>query len=228
MPTLITLLPLLYGGASATPSVLAEDIHGLLDAPSGWVFVEKDKTTGVQVYRKPIASLGLTAWKATKTLHPKVTPGAFVAVVKDLEGRDDRDAKLLVSDIVAQDGPHTTYVQVYDSPGPMANRYWICRAVDHHDPAAGAGHWKRRWSSPPPTALGDLRASLRAAHPRAVEVAITHGSWELGPQADGSTLVTYISVADPGGSVPKGVMSMVTGRNLPDHITRIEAEAQGR
>ena len=209
---------------TARAGVLSDAVHSVLDAESGWTLVETED--GIAVYRKPVSSLGLTAWKGIKTLAADVSPAAVQAVITDLDNREQRHTNLQESTVVSRSGPLTTYYQVFDSPAPVADRYWICRSLYSQDPAAGAGHWKMAWSSAPADALSELREGLSSRLPNAVEARHIHGSWELRPQSDGSTSLIYISMADPGGSLPGGLMSSLTGRNLPELIATIEDEAR--
>lgn len=226
-----TLLGLLLASSPAPAGSLAQldpAVHRALDEERGWRLHKEADERGVTIYAKEIGSLGLTAFKGVKVLDPAVDPAHMFEVVTDIEGQTRFAPLLLESRVVQQTGDSLAYYQVIEPPRmvPGSERYWITTGSIERAYRGRPGHYRRTWSTAPDGALPEVHADLAARYPKGVEVEISHGSWELEPQDDGTTLYTYRTVSHPGGAVPAGVARMLSSRTLPENMLNFEAAAR--
>lgn len=202
-------------------------VHAELSQNTGWSLSHRDGE--VEVYRKTIASLGQTAWMGVTVLPAAVKSTRLFAVIGDTESHKGFTPSLAESVVMDRTGGVTTFYQVVRPPAyvPVSERWWMCRAVESHDVDGTSGHLRRRWSSVSAAESEPVRAKLAAKYPDALLLPYSHGSWDLEPQPDGTTKVTYRIVTDPGGSVPRGLATRFAGRSVADNMrTMIGAAAR--
>jgi hypothetical protein len=212
---------------SAALAAPAAQVQAELDAPEGWVLHSEREDLGIVVYSKPIPSLGVTGFMGVKTLAAGVDSDALLDLITDVGRHAEINSALADSTVLERDGDASVYFQVLAAPPllPVSPRYWISSADATRDIGGQEGHHKRVWNSLPEDALPEVRAEILDRFPRAVPLTATHGSWEMIPSGDGTTLI-YRSVGDPGGAVPAGVISLLSGRTLPDTMVVFEQAAR--
>ena len=129
--------------------------------------------------------------------------------------------------MVHRTGGELAYYQVIE-PLPLvpgSERFWVNTGVVSTDVGGEPGHLKRAWSVAPEGMLAGLHAELRGRYPKAIEVEVTHGSWEIDPMPDGSHRYIYRTVSHPGGKVLLNVARMLSSRALPDNMLDFERAA---
>ncbi len=228
---LACLLSLILAFAPAQAGSLAQldaAVHRLLDDDRGWTLHKKPDSDGISVFSKAIPSLGLTAFKGVKVLDPAVDPAHMFEIVSNIDGHKRFSPLLVESRVVQQADDSIAYYQVIDPPKlvPGSQRYWINTSRIHRDFGGEPGHFRRAWSTAPAGALVELHTDLAARYPKAIEIEISHGSWELDPQDDGSVLYIYRTVSHPGGSVPTRVAELLSSKTLPDNMLNFENAAK--
>jgi len=204
-------------------SALAADpvaIHAVLDDPSGWSLHAAENDDGVTVYTKHINDLGLAAFKGVLTLPSGVSADDVYALVSDIENHDRHSPHLHESTLIEQEGNQDWFYEVSKSPAPLiAERYWFNTTVVEKDIGGVDGHHKRAWSSfDAKTKYPDVLKAVEGKYPDAVYVDVTYGAWEWIPQPDGTTVMIYQVVSHPGGNVPGGLYSQISGKTLPDNM----------
>lgn len=195
-------------------------IHKTLDDESGWALHAAENAEGVTVYKKSVPSLGLEAFKGVLILDASVDVDAVYELVADLENHDKHSKHLHESTLIEAEGKQDWFFEVAKSPGPfISERYWFNTTITTKDVGGNDGHHKRAWSSFDAAAkYPDVVTDLQTRYPDAVLVALTYGSWEWEPLADGTTRMTYRTVTHPGGNVPAGMYATVSGKTLPDNM----------
>jgi len=216
--------PLIQPAEAAT---VDRTIHAELNKESGWRLSHTE--SGVEVYQKPISALGQTGWKGITTIPAGVSRDRLFAVLGDTEAHPRINTSLSESVVVHRQGSVTTFFQVLKAPSyaPFADRWWVSRAVEVHDADGIQGQLSRQWSSLPRTEGKDIRATIRARYPDAVEVPQSHGRWDLIPLPDGSTRIVYRIVTDPGGAIPRGIATRFAGRSVANNILTMISAAGG-
>lgn len=231
---LVLLCALVLGGRSGLASagslaVLDGNIHRLLNDDSGWTLHQAEGSNGVAVYAKPVPSLQMTAFKGVKRLAADVDPAHLFDLIVDIAGQKRFSSMLVESRVLASQPDSLAYFQVIRPPSlvPGSHRFWINSSAVDRAVGGERGHFKRSWSVMPATTMGEVRQDILGRYPDAVEVVISHGSWELDPQPDGSVLYIYRTVSHPGGGVPDGLARMLAGRTLPGNMLDFERAAAG-
>lgn len=204
--------------ARAGVDLLNERIHALLDGEAGW---RHHKTVGeITVYSKPVPSLGLTAFKGVMTLPADVDPERLFSVLCAVEQQGRVAPMIVESKVFARTPDSLAYYQVIRPPKlvPGTHRFVVQTGRIQRDLGGEPGHHKRMWSAAPEGAHPDTHAALRAKYKGVQEITVTHGTWELDPQSDGTVHYIYRGVSHPGGSVPDGLARMLSSRTLPDNM----------
>jgi hypothetical protein len=197
----------------------AAEVQSELNDDVGWQrHSEKGEVT---LYTKPIPALDKSAWKGTLVLPSDADPTRVFAAICDIDNHENFSDSLEDSAVVRRVNGVMEYYQIMKPPPliPMSTRFWVSLSAIENDVGGEAGHLRRAWDSAGPDELQDIRASVLERFPRAIEV-LTHGSWELDPQPDGTSLLIYRTVADPGGAIPEGLANSLSGRTLPDNMRR--------
>jgi hypothetical protein len=205
----------------------ATHIQALLDNPDGWTLhSEKDR---VLVYQKAIDEIGLTAYMGRMVLAPEVTPDDLFATLGDVEHHPDFNSLLVDSRRLYSDPGRRDFCQVMKGPRlvPIAKRYWFNRSFEQRDIDGERGHHRSTWMRLPEDAYPEARREIGEKYRGAVELPLTFGSWECLPLG-GSYAVTFRTVSDPGGSIPKFLVNWATRRALPENMLLFEKAAAER
>ena len=114
------------------------------------------------------------------------------------------------------------FYQVLKAPPLVAGaqRYWFVHTELERDLNGVKGHHRRCWSKLAVSELADERAAVAKRYPSAMEVAVTHGCWEVLPAVGDGTpaRLRYRTVSDPGGHLPASLAAMLTSRALPENL----------
>ncbi|MBL8618088.1 MAG: hypothetical protein JNM72_20920 [Deltaproteobacteria bacterium] len=193
-------------------------VHRELAAPSGWALHQRLEEQRLVVYARAMPSVGTTAYKGVLELGPEVDLARLWAAINRIDGHFAVGQSLAESKVYARQGRSSQLYQVMRPPPllPSSQRYWVLHAVEERDLAGVAGHHRRCWSILPPGEAAEVRAAIQQRHPDAMEVAMSHGCWELRPGSPAT--LTYTAVSDPGGSVPASVARALSARTLPDNM----------
>jgi len=207
--------------AAMAHAAAPEAVHAELREAAGWT--ASHVNDGVQVYRKDLTTVGLTAWKGVTTAPPGLDRDHLLKVLSDSEAHPSFNTALSESVIISKNGGTTVFYQVFSPPtlAPVSDRWWVTEARSERDIGGVDGRHARTWSTLQPDEASELRHRLRTRLPDAVEVTQSYGGWDLIPLEDGSTRIIYRNVTDTGGAVPHVVASRVTGRAVADNIHRM-------
>ena len=207
----------------ALTTALAKAPPAALFSDDGWG--PYNERRGVTVQSKPIDGVG-TAFRGIYPLPADCDPEDLFAVINDIEGALHIGGRLDESRVLKQSSTEMHYYQVLSDPiGPVAARWWLNHATIERDVDGEAQHFRRTWRSAPDDAYPDTRADLATRYPNAIEVGGTWGAWEIDPE--GPTLI-YTTITLPGGNVPSGVYTAVSGRTLPDNMLDFVDVARAR
>jgi len=117
----------------------------------------------------------------------------------------------------ASDGIFRVY-QRLRLPWPLTERRYVIRAIHRHD-GPRPGVYRASWRL-------DARATPRLAEQPGIPPRTFSGSWELRPTRNGrSTGAVYTVHMDPGGEVPKWLVSFVTDHFVPQIIAAVRGRA---
>jgi hypothetical protein len=204
---------------------LDRGIIAKLQTSEGWKHERTDTEDGLVVRSKMVA--GHTAFRGILPLGPQTDPDRLWRLLNDIEGHVRVGDKLAEAKVFARTGAGMDYFQVMVPPMlmPGSQRYWF--AHTELEPAVGgkSSHRRRCWSNLPAGVAQSERAGVKERHPRAIEVAMTHGCWELVGSDKGTTLV-YSTVTDPGGSLPTSVARTLASRTLPENMRKFVRAAR--
>ncbi len=214
----LLVLSLRVAPAAAGVDLLNHKVHALLDDATGW---KHHKSVGeITVYSKPVPSLGLTAFKGIMTLPSDVNPERLFSVICAVEEQGKVAPMIVETNVFSRSGTSMAYSQVIRPPKlvPGSHRFVVQTGRIERNVDGEPGHHKRMWSAAPEGAHADIHAALRNKYKGAEEITVTHGTWELDPQPDGTVLYIYRGVSHPGGSVPDGLARMLSSRTLPNNM----------
>lgn len=213
-------LVLAAGWARPAAAGLNGAVHAELRKASGWALREQGDDPPVTVYARPLSSLPHTAFKGVLKVPADVDPTVLWRVINRIDGHHAVGTALAESKTVWQKGGSSQFFQVMKPPPLVASaqRFWIADAVEERDLGGQAGHHRRCWSVVGGEQAADVRAGILRRYPSATEVPMSHGCWELLPEAGGGATLVYTTVSDPGGSVPDSVARALSAHTLPDNM----------
>lgn len=209
-------LPAVSHAGSLDQAVISE-----LLAAQGWSPVGADASAGLSMYEKPLKSVGLTAYMGVRDLPADVDVDRLWALIVDVVNHDRVTNKLVESTLVARHGGAVDFYQVLKPPPLMASaqRYWFVHSVARRDVDGTPGHHRRCWSGLREGEAAEVRAKVAAAYPDASEIPLTHGCWEVVPAVAGAPArLRYRTVSDPGGTLARTALSLLTTRTLPENL----------
>lgn len=216
----------LLGVASPAWAVDGPAIQRLLNDASGWT--PAGGRDGIEVFQKPVPALGLTAYKGVTVVA--VDHATLYRLIADVAHHDDFNDMLADSVVLGGSGNAVDFYQVADTPDwlPISDRFWFNRTVELRDLGGSPGHHRREWFTIE-DAAGRYAAELaqvQARFPKAVQVTVSYGSWEVRPLADGQVELTYRTVSHPGGTISTSLAATLAERTLPDNMLRFVHQAQ--
>ncbi len=188
----------------------------VLQSPSGW---KHDRTLDDGLVVSTKAAAGTVAYRGELPLADNVDPDLLWKKINDIEGHPKVAGKLAEATIFLREGNTLEYFQVMHAPTlmPGSQRYWFAHTELENTVASNPDHRRRCWSGLPPGDAAEQRKGVQSRHPRAIEVAMTHGCWEL--QTRGAKVwLVYTTVSDPGGSVPAAVARSLVSHTLPENM----------
>jgi len=206
-------------------SVIGELLQG------GWTVEDRDPSVGLVVSSKPLKSVGLTAYMGVRDLPASVDPERLWKLVAEVGKHDDFAPRLAESTVVKRHGAAIDFYQVLKPPPLVssAQRFWFVHTELETNLGGVQGHHRRCWSKLSEAELPEARADVAKRYPSAMEVALTHGCWEVLPAGDDGTpaRLRYRTVSDPGGSLPASLAAMLTSRALPENLAAFVRQAGG-
>ncbi len=210
---------ILLGATAYGQAAAPVDPQALLDQESGWRFEGSHR--GVRVYSRPWPAEGLTALMGVVALPPGLTPDAVMAAIADVDRAEEVSDGLLESRVIVRQGREQVFLQVLGAPAwaPVSDRYWVLRARTEWNVDGVPGHHRRRWDRLPRAEWPPgLAAEIERRFPGAVEVPMSHGSWETRPAAGGGFELVYRNLSRPGGELPLALHEALSRRTLPGNM----------
>ncbi len=155
-------------------------------------------------------------------------PGSkMLAVVQDVAGAVKwSSAGVSEAKLLSSSGGRIEYYQYLDVPGwtMASDRFWFLHSTVEETTDRISFRWNRLEGG---GQHADVFASVKQAHPSAVEPPINVGSWTFASEDDG-THITYQVCTDAGGSIPAAVQNAATKKTLPDALGDVVREARKR
>lgn len=148
-------------------------------------------------------------------------------VATDMESAKDwSSSDVAEAETLAVNGDVIDYYQYLDVPGwtMSKDRFWFLRGRTIRESTKITFTWERLVDGGP---HADKHASVREAHPSAIEVPVNSGAWVFEP-TDAGTDVHYYICSISGGQIPEKLGMMVTTTTLPDNIGDLVREGRKR
>jgi hypothetical protein len=216
----------------ASPAAAAEGdaiLKSLADE-SGWTLVKANAKGGVDVYKKDIPGAPVPAFKGIKVVDadPDLLFDAILDVPAHVGLSDDIPLKR--SEVLARTGNTIDFWQYLDVPGwTMANdRYWFARMEFSRDVGGQDGHHVQTWRIIDAGQYPKALATAQGIDDDAVMTPFNYGGWEVEALGGGKVRMTFRTMSDPGGKLPKSAQNLATQKTLPDNLLQFEAEAKRR
>jgi len=173
------------------------------------------------MYEKPLKSVGIKGYMGVRDLPAGIDIARLWAVIIDVDRHEQVGDKLVESKVFHSDEGGQDSYQVLRPPRLMATaqRYWFVHSELTLNLDKMPGHNRRCWSSLAPDAAAAIRTTVRERYPNATEVPLTHGCWEVVPAAAGAPArLRYFTVSDPGGTLARTAVGILTTRTLPENM----------
>ena len=213
----------------ARAASLNEAVLGELLETAGWTPISSDASVGVSVYEKRLKTVGLTGFMGVRDLPAGLDVDKLWALIVNIDEHVHVGDKLVESKVFARhDGGMDSY-QVLRAPPLMASaqRYWFVHSHIESDVDGTKGRQRRCWSHIPSALASAERAAVQARYPNASPISVTHGCWEVIPAAPGAPArLRYLTVSDPGGTVARKAVQLLTTRTLPENMANFVKHAQ--
>ena len=214
---------------SAQAASLNEAVLGELLETAGWTPISSDPSVGLSMYEKHLSTLGLTGYMGVRDLPTELDVDKLWALIVNIDEHVHVGDKLVESKVFARhDGGMDSY-QVLRAPPLMASaqRYWFVHSHIESDVEGTKGRQRRCWSHIPSALAAAERATVQARHPNATLISVTHGCWEVIPAAPGAPArLRYVTVSDPGGTLARKAVQLLTTRTLPENMANFVKHAQ--
>ena len=205
------LIFLSLSSALARPDPAA--LRTVMADPSRWKEAGSRETTVGTVEMRHIEMESVDCLEASAI--SKHSMERLLAIAIDVEANTEwTSAALVFSKALSKGGSHTDYLQLLDTPVPIADRYWYLRGEVYVEDG-GQGF---RWTGIDGALLyPEAHAELLAKNGDAVPLAFNIGSWAFFPHPDG-TLARFRSCSDVGGKVPRWMAEALAGVMLPNNL----------
>lgn len=149
-----------------------------------------------------------------------VSANTLLEIAVDPESAVDwSSANVVQAKTLAKNGSTIDYFQFLDVP-IFSDRFWFLRGYIDQDDNGVWFHWDRLENGGPHK---EFYNQIKESNKGAVEPPVNVGGWNF--KQDGQTLqIRYFICTHPGGSVPKGMQSIGTGKTLPNNLEDIYKE----
>ena len=195
----------------------------------GWVHVANKG--GVDCYKRTMSQSSTPAGMVSRVVD--VTSDEFLAVLSDEDQFETflkkpcylHDARILNSNKADY---HDVY-QYLNLPKVLKDRHYVVRLFTEKNRDGVAGKHRVWWTLVPRDEYADFIDEMdeeKGGPPIYIEA--TEGSWELEPQADGGTKVTYRLYSIPGGTIPEWAVGVGNRESMPDMLNATADEARRR
>lgn len=213
---------------AAAASSFDHPVHAELESDAGWT--HSYTSDAVEVFKKPLKSVNLTAWMGKTTLPASVQADDLFSLLNDLESHKRYNRTLAESVVLERNGNITTFYQVVHTPSyvPISDRWWVAQTKNIRDVDGTPGHLRRIWVTVPSESVPAVGPKLMTNYPKAIEIPFSAGRWDLLPQPDGSVEVNYRIVTDVGGSIPTSLYARFAGRSIADNLRVMLNAAESR
>jgi hypothetical protein len=218
---LLSTLLALVAPTSVVAGTLNKAVIAELLQTAGWTPIGSEPDIGLSMYEKPLKSVGLTAYMGVRDIPDDVDVNKLWTAIADVANHDRVGDKLAESTLIRRHGTGVDSYQVLKAPSlmPSAQRYWFVHGESQVNINGLAGHNRRCWSILPEGEAAEARAVVSERYPSASPIPLTHGCWEVLPAAPGAPArLRYFTVSDPGGSLARTAVSLLTTRTLPENM----------
>jgi len=195
----------------------------------GWAHVANKG--GVDCYKRTMSQSTTPAGMVSKVVD--VTSEEFLTVLSDEDEFETflkkpcylHDARILNSNKADY---HDVY-QYLDLPKVLKDRHYVVRLFTERNLDGVEGKHRVWWTLLPRETYEDFITEMdeeKGGPPIYIEA--TEGSWELEPQDDGTTKVTYRLFTIPGGTIPEWAVGVGNRESMPDMLNATAKEAARR
>lgn len=187
--------------------------HG---AASSWERVRND--AGIEVYRRTVAGSPLHEFQGTGVIEAPIP--SVLAVLDDAERRTEWMKEAVAQTLISRNGDREqTFYSRTGAPWPVSDRDTVVKAVTTVD--VRSKMVKVEMSSIEHPAWPPQKGVVRMPH--------LCGHWYLWPSNGGKwTRVEYQVHADPGGSLPSGIINMVSKKIPHSAISEMQKQVVRR
>ena len=174
----------------------------------------KQNKDGVKIYTADYANSKIKALKVECEFD--ATPAAVTAAVMDIKNSKSWIYSTESAYVVKRASPSDIYYYtLIKMPWPVQNRDYVGHLVVHQDAKTKAV-----------TINGSCVAGMVPKKDKAVRVLNSPAKWLLTPEGSGRVKVVYTLHADPGGSIPSGLVNMFATKAPSETFTKLKVELQ--
>ena len=178
----------------------------------GWT-LKQDKD-GVKIYTADYTDSKVKALKVECALD--ATPAAVTAAVMDIKNSPKWVYSTQTAYVVKQaSSSEVYYYTLIKMPWPVQNRDYVGHLVAHQDPKTRVV-----------TIDGSCVAGFVPKKDKAVRVLNSPAKWVLTPEGTNRVKVVYTLHADPGGSIPSGLVNMFAAKAPSETFQKLKVELQ--
>jgi len=195
----------------------------------GWVHVANKG--GVDCYKRTMSQSSTPAGMVRTSVE--LTSDEFLAVLSDEDSFETflkkpcylHDARILNNNKADY---HDVY-QFLNLPKVLKDRHYVVRLFTEKNLDGVAGKHRVWWTLLPRETYADFLDEMDEEKGGSlIYIEATEGSWELEPQDDGTTKVTYRLFTIPGGTIPEWAVGLGNRESMPDMLNATAAEAKSR
>ncbi|HWD87041.1 MAG TPA: START domain-containing protein [Mucilaginibacter sp.] len=172
----------------------------------------KQDKDGVKIYTADVQDSKIKALKVESEFN--ATPSAVVAAVMDIKGSKRWIYSTQTAYVIKRSSPSDIYYySLIKMPWPVANRDFVGHLVVKQDPATKAV-----------TINGSCVAGMVPKKGKTVRVLNSPAQWLITPEGAKRVKIIYTLHADPGGSIPSGLVNMFNTKAPSQTFKKLRVE----
>jgi hypothetical protein len=174
----------------------------------------KQDNDGIKIYTADVANSKIKALKVETEFD--ATPSQVAAAVMDIKGSKRWLYRTETAYVVKKASPSDIYYYtMIKMPWPVKNRDYVGHLVVKQDPKTKAV-----------TINGSCVDGMVPKKDKAVRVLNSPARWVLTPEGGKRAKVVYTLHADPGGSIPAGLVNMFATQGPSESFKKLRVELQ--